>query len=196
MRRWPMPSLPILALVFLAIAGLALERIPANSATTPQAVAPELPALPAAAWLNSPPLTLASLRGQPVLIEFWTFECSNCRNTLPWLKAIHARYAKQGLQVIAIHSPEFERERGFGAVAANVRKLGISYPVLIDNDFHYWRALGNRFWPAFYLVSPTGRIVDRRIGELHAGARGADEFERAIAELTAQAASRRAPGTP
>lgn len=150
----------------------------------PPASAPELPAVPASAWLNSPPLTLARLRGRPVLIEFWTFGCSNCRNTLPWLKRIHARYAPQGLAVIAIHSPEFDFERDPAVVAANVRKLGIEYPVLIDNDFRYWKSLDNRFWPAFFLIDPQGQIVATRIGELHAGRPSADDFERQIAALT------------
>ncbi len=153
---------------------------PLSLAASPPA-APELPKLPATAWLNSAPLTLEALRGRPVLIEFWTFGCSNCRNTLPWLKRIHERYAPQGLAIIAIHSPEFDRERDPAAVAAAVRKLGIDYPVLIDNDFQYWQALGNRYWPAFYLIDSDGRIVATRIGELHSGQRSGDDFEREIA---------------
>mgnify|MGYP001828189423 CR=1 FL=1 len=156
---------------------------PLSLAATPR-TAPELPALPASAWLNSPPLTLAGLRGRPVLIEFWTLGCSNCRNTLPWLKAIHERYAPRGLTIIAIHSPEFDFERDPTAVAANVRKLGIDYPVLLDNAFQYWKAFDNRYWPAFYLLDSRGRITATRIGELHSGQRSADEFERAIESLT------------
>lgn len=146
-------------------------------------LAPELPALPATAWINSPPLSLAALRGHPVLIEFWTFDCSNCRNSLPWMKHVHMRYAPRGLAIIAIHSPELAHERDPAAVSAHVLQLGIRYPVLIDNDFRYWNALGNRFWPAFYLIDSEGQVVATRIGELHAGQHSADEFERAIAAL-------------
>jgi len=183
MHRWRIPSLQILALWILAMVGLALDAVPSRSANTPT-FAPELPALPAVAWLNSPPLTLAALRGHPVLIEFWTFDCSNCRNSLPWMKAIEARYAPRGLTVIAIHSPELEHERDPAAVAAHVKSLGILYPVLVDNDFRYWNSLGNRFWPAFYLIDPQGRIVATRVGELHASDRSADDFEVAIAALS------------
>jgi thiol-disulfide isomerase/thioredoxin len=182
MRHWPIPSPPILALCFLTAIGLALGMTTSNSAPV-TATAPELPALPSNAWLNSKPLSLAALRGHPVLIEFWTFGCSNCRNSLPWMKTIHTRYSPQGLTVIAIHSPEFEHEHNRAAVAAHVRQFGIDYPVLVDNDFRYWQALGNRFWPAFYLVDPQGRITAKRIGELHSGERSSDEFERAIAAL-------------
>jgi thiol-disulfide isomerase/thioredoxin len=153
------------------------------AASPPQA--PELPPLGAGAWINSPPLELAALRGRPVLVEFWTFGCSNCRNTLPWLARVHERYAPEGLVVIGVHSPEFDFERDPQAVAKHVRQLGIRYPVLVDNEFRYWKALGNRFWPAFYLIDPQGRIVATRIGELHAGGRSADDFERQIAALTA-----------
>jgi thiol-disulfide isomerase/thioredoxin len=169
----------------------ALFLIPALAATAqivvagePAPLAPELPRLDAGHWLNTPPLSLAALRGRPLLIEFWTFECANCRNTLPWLERIHARYSQQGLTVIAVHTPEFDRERNPEAVARAVSQLGIRYPVLIDNGYVYWRALGNQYWPAFYLIDAGGRVVDRRIGELHAGERRADTFEAAIARLS------------
>lgn len=135
------------------------------------------------AWLNSQPLTLAGLRGKPVLIEFWTFGCSNCLRTLPWLKAIHARYGELGLAVVSVHAPEFPHEREVESVRAAVSRLGIRYPVMIDNDFSYWRALGNRYWPAFYLLDGDGRIVSRVAGELHQGQASGDDFERRIRRL-------------
>ena len=172
-----MATAPLLATL------LALAVIASPAQARSPVTAPELPALPASAWLNSEPLTLEVLRGRPVLIEFWTFGCSNCRNTLPWLEHVQRRYGPRGLAIIAIHSPEFDFERDPTAVAANVGKLGIDYPVLIDNDFRYWKALDNRYWPAFYLIGPDGRIAATRIGELHRGQRSADEFERAIADM-------------
>jgi thiol-disulfide isomerase/thioredoxin len=174
MRR--APFVPMLAMLLACGAS--------TSAGGPAAtVAPELPRLGREYWINSPPLTLAGLRGRPALIEFWTFACHNCRNTLPWVERMHARYGPRGLAVIAVHTPEFYHERNADAVAQAVARLGIRYPVLIDNDYAYWRALDNRYWPAFYLVDPQGRVVDMRIGELHAGERRADAFEAAIAAL-------------
>jgi len=158
--------------------------------------APELPRLAGDAWINSSPLELAQLRGRPVLVEFWTFGCSNCRNTLPWLKRIHERYAPDGLVVIAVHSPEFDYERGAANVERRVRQLGITYPVMVDDEFRYWNALGNRFWPAFYLIGPDGDVVAARIGELHTGQRSADDFERQIADLTAAPATSGAARPP
>ncbi len=159
---------------------LALGAAATTSAGPAAPVAPELPRLGAEYWLNSKPLTLAALRGRPVLVEFWTFGCSNCRNTLPWVERVHARYAPQGLAIIAVHTPEFDQERDRKAVAQAVGRLGIRYPVLIDNDYAYWRALGNEYWPAFHLIDANGRVVDSRIGELHAGERRADTFEAEI----------------
>jgi thiol-disulfide isomerase/thioredoxin len=181
--RTPLAALlmaPVLTL--LALAPVARSAPPSRD---PAALrAPELPRLDARHWLNSPPLSLASLRGQPVLIEFWTFGCSNCRNALPWLERIHERYSPKGLTIIAVHTPEFDEERGHDAVAQAVARLGIRYPVLVDDEYAYWRALGNQYWPAFYLIDPEGRIVDVRVGELHAGDRRADRFEAAIARLS------------
>jgi thiol-disulfide isomerase/thioredoxin len=134
-------------------------------------------------WLNSEPLTLGGLRGTPVLIEFWTYGCSNCLRTLPWIKSMHDRYAKQGLKVVSVHTPEFPHERDVERVRAAVRRHGIAYAVMIDNDFSYWRALGNRYWPAFYLLDAGGRIVARAAGELHAGEESGDDFERRIRQV-------------
>jgi thiol-disulfide isomerase/thioredoxin len=169
-------------LLLLGLMAPAVAEVASNAA-------PELPALPAESWINSPPLRLSELRGRPVLVEFWTFGCSNCRNTLPWLKAIDAEYAPRGLVVIAVHSPEFERERGAAAVERAVRQLGIRYPVVVDDAFSYWSALGNRYWPAFYLIGPDGDIVATRIGELHRGQRSAEQFEDLIAELAGDPAT-------
>ena len=89
----------------------------------------------------------------------------------------------QGLAIIAVHTPEFDQERDRTAVVQVVERLGIRYPVLIDNDYAYWRALGNEYWPAFHLIDANGRLVDSRIGELHAGERRADTLEAEIARL-------------
>lgn len=131
-------------------------------------------------WINSAPLTALALAGRPVLVEFWTFGCSNCRNTLPWLKAVHARYASRGLVVVGVHTPEFDSERDPAAVLAATQHLGIAYPVLLDPDSRYWNAFANRYWPAFHLYDRDHRHVASRIGELHQGRERADSFEAAI----------------
>jgi len=145
--------------------------------------APELPHQAPADWINSAPFTLASLRGSVVLVEFWTFDCYNCRNTLPWLKAVQAEYGPRGLKVVSVHTPELPQERDPENVRAAVKKLGITWPVMIDGDFSYWRAMNNRYWPAFYLIDGDGTIVLAAFGELHRGEKRGDAMEVRIREL-------------
>lgn len=128
----------------------------------------QAPALPDKGWLNTlgnKPLKLDELRGKVVLVEFWTFACVNCRNTLPYVKSWHEKYAKQGLVVIGVHSPEFDFERKTENVQNSLRELGITYPVVLDNDFTTWNRYQNRYWPTFYLIDAAGRIVYTAAGE-------------------------------
>lgn len=126
------------------------------------------PALPETGWLNTSenkPLRLEELRGKVVLVEFWTFACYNCRNQLPYVKAWHEKYAAQGLIVIGVHTPELEQERKPENVKQAARDLGITFPVVLDNDFTTWRRYKNQYWPAVYLIDTSGNIVYLAIGE-------------------------------
>jgi glutathione peroxidase-family protein len=148
--------------------------------------APEFTHERPADWINSKPLRIADLRGKVVLIDVWTFECWNCYRSFPWLKLVEKRYGPEGLWVIGVHSPEFDRERDREAVAAKAREFGLDHPVMIDNDFTYWGALGNRFWPAFYLVDRQGRIRYRFFGETHEGDPRARQIEDAVEKLLSE----------
>lgn len=116
-------------------------------------------------WLNSTPQHLKDLRGKVVLVEFWTFGCYNCRNIEPYVKEWHAKYADQGLVVIAIHSPEFNYERAVDNVQEYIDENQIPYAVPIDNDFETWKKYRNRYWPTLYLIDKQGIIQYVRIGE-------------------------------
>lgn len=137
-------------------------------------------------WLNSPPLTVQSLRGRVLLVDFWTFECWNCYRSFPWLNALEASLAGEDFEVIGVHSPEFERERDRDLVAAKVEEFELQHPVMIDNDFSYWKSMGNRYWPAFYLVDRRGFIRYVFVGETHAGSRQAEMIKKRIRELLAE----------
>jgi thiol-disulfide isomerase/thioredoxin len=175
MSRARLTDLPSL----VAITTLALAA-PTQHAHAGKELAPEFTHSSQAAWINSPPLTLAQLRGKPVLVEFWTFDCINCRRTLPWLKMMHQRYASDGLTIVSVHTPEFAHERDAQNVRTAVAKLGLPYPVMLDNDFSYWNAMANRYWPAFYLIDRQGRIGATAAGELHAGQARGDDFEQQV----------------
>ncbi len=125
-----------------------------------------LPALDGAvAWLNSPPLTREQLQGKVVLVDFWTYSCINCIRAIPHVRALHERYARDGLVVIGVHTPEFAFERDVRNVQRAVSDFAIRYPVAIDNHWAIWRAFSNRYWPAQYLADANGRIRYHHFGE-------------------------------
>ena len=124
--------------------------------------APEIISL---TWLNSEPLKMEDLRGKVVMVEFWTFGCWNCRNIEPYVKEWHKKYAKDGLVVIAVHSPEFSHEKEVDKVKDYVKESNISYAVPIDNEFRNWRQYRNRYWPTLYVIDKKGTIQYTRIGE-------------------------------
>ncbi|HTS73605.1 MAG TPA: thioredoxin family protein, partial [Gaiellaceae bacterium] len=117
------------------------------------------------AWLNSKPLTISSLRGKVVLVDFWTYSCINCLRTLPHLEAWDARYRKDGLVIVGVHTPEFAFEHVVSNVRSAVHRLGVHYPVAIDDGYHTWDAYQNDAWPAEYLIDRNGHVREIRAGE-------------------------------
>lgn len=127
--------------------------------------APELRGISATFNDGGEPLTLASLRGRVVLLDFWTYSCINCLRTIPHLESLYERYRDDGLTVLGVHTPEFAFEADPGNVGDAVRDLGITYPVALDPDFMTWDAYGNRYWPTTYLIDRRGHVRDLHIGE-------------------------------
>jgi thiol-disulfide isomerase/thioredoxin len=144
----------------LVLAGL-LVGAAAHAAAPAPAPAPEFTGIQT--WLNSEPLTLAGLRGKVVLVDFWTYTCINCINTLPYVKQWNQKYKDQGL--VGVHTPEFPFERTTRNVADAIKRFGIEYPVAQDNQYKTWDAYRNQYWPAFYLIDKGGNIVYRYFGE-------------------------------
>jgi thiol-disulfide isomerase/thioredoxin len=116
-------------------------------------------------WFNSAPLTMANLRGKVVLVDFWTYGCVNCVNTLPRVTELYAKYKDRGLVVVGVHTPEFPFERSASNVQAALKRHGITYPVAQDNDSQTWNAYRNQYWPAQYIVDQSGKIVFQHDGE-------------------------------
>ncbi len=146
---------------------------------------PELGAAPefegVTRWLNSPPLSLADLRGKVVLVDFWTYTCINCLRTLPYLRAWDERYRDRGLVIVGVHTPEFAFEKDTGNVRDAVARNRLRYPVAQDNDYATWNAWGNRYWPAKYLIDAGGQVRYTHFGE-----GDYDVTERAIRGLLAE----------
>lgn len=118
-----------------------------------------------APWFNSAPLPAASLRGQVVCVDFWDYTCVNCIRTLPSMRAWHERYAHVGLVIIGVHAPEFQFAHQTTNVERGIREFGLSYPIVLDNDYAIWRAFANQYWPAKYLIDAQGYIRYTHFGE-------------------------------
>jgi thiol-disulfide isomerase/thioredoxin len=129
-------------------------------------------------WFNSQPLKLADLRGKVVLVDFWTYGCVNCVNTLPHVTELYAKYKDRGLVVVGVHTPEFPFERSASNVQAALKRHGITYPVAQDNDSRTWNAYRNQYWPAQYVIDQSGKIVFQ-----HEGEGRYDEIDRTVARL-------------
>jgi cytochrome c biogenesis protein CcdA/thiol-disulfide isomerase/thioredoxin len=169
-------------------------KLPVQTAVDTQPVLDDLGEMPALSgavqWLNSPPLTAESLRGKVVLVDFWTYSCINCLRTLPYVKAWAEKYRDQGLVVIGVHAPEFAFERDIGNVTKEAKKLGIDYPIAIDNNYSIWRAFNNQYWPAHYFIDATGHIRYQHFGEGDYA-----QSERVIQELLRQAGAKNISST-
>ena len=143
-------------------------------------LAPELAEIKG--WLNSTPLTMSSLKGRVVLLDFWTFGCVNCVRTLPHVKTLYERFAGEKFTLIGVHTPEFAFERPTEAVADAVKRFQIKYPVAIDSNNVTWKLYGNQYWPRQTLVDAQGRVRWEHVGE------GAyDAMENKVAEFLKEA---------
>lgn len=126
-------------------------------------------------------LKISDLPNKVVLVDFWTYTCINCIRTLPHLTAWDEKYRDKGLVIIGVHTPEFSFEKEYDNVKMAVEKYGITYPVVLDNDYKTWRAYQNRYWPHKYLIDVDGFIRYDHIGE-----GSYDETEEKIQELLAE----------
>lgn len=198
--RW---MLPVALVVMLGAAYATRSDRPASMPAVPTATAPSTArnALPAGAarpapewrnvsWLNTnAAISLPSLRGRVVLLNFWVFTCYNCTNTLPALRALDAQYRERGLSIIGIHTPEFPPyagEHDRDNVAHALAKHTITSPITQDNDRATWNRYGIRYWPSFVLIDRHGQIRYEGHGEVHVGDSPHAEWVRRIDALLAE----------
>jgi thiol-disulfide isomerase/thioredoxin len=144
--------------VTAATTGAALAAPPATSSRAPEFTGIDK-------WLNSESLTMQQLRGKVVLVDFWTYTCINCINTLPHVKSWYSKYKDQGLVVVGVHTPEYPFERSTDNVKTAIKRFDIKFPVAQDNNYATWSAYNNQYWPAFYLIDKKGQVVYTHFGE-------------------------------
>ncbi|HEY3771829.1 MAG TPA: cytochrome c biogenesis protein DipZ [Solirubrobacteraceae bacterium] len=121
-------------------------------------------------WFNTPgdrPLSLRSLRGKVVIVDFWTYTCINCIRTLPYLKGLYATYHRDGLEIVGVETPEFTFEQDASNVRDAIQADGIRYPIVQDNRYGTWNAYDNQYWPADYFINADGNVVHTQFGEGH-----------------------------
>ncbi|WP_261842470.1 redoxin family protein [Aliamphritea ceti] len=179
-----MPNL--MRAVLLAFGVLMMSSVLQAGQLKQRVPAPALTQTDPQAWLNSEPLSLQDLSGKVVLLDFWTFDCWNCYRSFPWLNALEKTFAGESFTVLGIHTPEFDHEKVRDNVAEKIKEFELHHPVMMDNDFAYWRAMGNRYWPAFYLLDKQGRVRSVYIGETHANTAQANAIEADIRQLLAE----------
>src|SRR5262249_15171603 len=143
--------------------------------------APPLPTK-AQSWLDGKPVSFQNLKGKVVLLNVWTQQCWNSYRSLPWIVSLQKKYPD--LQVIGIHSPEFESEKDTQKLRETMQKYHINYAQVLDNDHDYWNKLHNQAWPAFYVVDKDGLVRGRFVGETHVDDQQAKEVEQLIGKLT------------
>ncbi len=158
--------LPVFAAVIAVVAGRGtISRADATPDLPDRGPAPEIRNL---VWLNTDkPLHLADLRGQVVILDFWTVDCINCYHTLPYLRDMYTRLNGKGVQLIGIHYPEFNYQHDLQVVKDYMKAQAITYPVAIDNDAETWNAYHIAWWPAFELIDKNGHLRSLQVGEGH-----------------------------
>lgn len=118
-------------------------------------------------WLQSDVTSLEELRGQVVIVQFWTFGCYNCKNTIPHLQDIYAKHADSGLEIVGVHAPEFDYERDPDNITAAAQELGVTWPIALDTErknFRSWQG-SPAYWPRTYVLDQNGLIRFDHIGE-------------------------------
>ena len=167
---------PIFVLLLLA-AGTALAQHPEDAFVGQKA--PELKA--GEAWINSQPLKLEQLRGKVVLIDFWAFDCPFCAQAMPHIKEMYEKYGKDGLVVIGVHVPRIDYEKEIPKIKDAVAKIGIKYPVVVDNKYQIWSDYLCNTWPSHFIVDQEGVIQLS-----HSGTERYEDTEKVIQRLLAK----------
>lgn len=130
--------------------------------------APEITGI--ASWLNSAPRPAAAYAGKVLLVDFWAYSCINCQRAIPHVEAWYNAYHRAGLEVVGVHTPEYAFEHDAANVASGAKRLGVTYPIALDNDYRTWDRFHNQSWPASYLIDATGTVRDVSVGEGDYGA--------------------------
>src|SRR5215467_15644705 len=129
-------------------------------------------------WINGGPVTLKSLRGKVVVIDFWAFDCEPCIQAMPHVTALHEKYAKDGLVVIGVHTARADYEKDEKKLRQAIEKMGITFPVVVDNKEKLFRAYQCDLWPSQFVIDRTGIVRYS-----HGGVGRYDDMEEVVQKL-------------
>ena len=118
-------------------------------------------------WLQTDATEFSDFDDSVRVVQFWTFGCRNCKNTLENLRSLYDEFETSGLEVIGVHAPEFDYEADVDAIAQAAVDLGVRWPIALDTDktnFRAWQP-GRRFWPRTFVLDRAGNVRFDRIGE-------------------------------
>ena len=129
-------------------------------------------------WINSAPLTMASLKGKVVVVDFWAFDCPYCAEAMPHIQDLHTKYEKNGLVIIGVHTPRIDYEKDITRVKEAVTRKGIKFPVVVDNKYDIWSDYLCSTWPSQFVIDREGIIQFS-----HSGTGRYDEMEKVVQKL-------------
>jgi thiol-disulfide isomerase/thioredoxin len=109
-------------------------------------------------WINGAPLSLKSLRGRVVVLDFWAFDCEPCLEAMPHITSLYDRYSAAGLVIIGVHTPRADYERDVSRLRDAVTRLGIMFPVVMDDKQKIFRDYRCDLWPSQFVVDGNGIV--------------------------------------
>lgn len=129
-------------------------------------------------WINSAPMTLKALRGKVVVVDFWAFDCEPCIQAMPHINDLYDKYSKDGLVVIGVHTPRADYEHDVTKLRQAIERLGIKFPVEVDDKQKLWRDYLCDLWPSQFVIDRTGIVRYS-----HGGVGRYEEMEKIVQDL-------------
>src|SRR5262249_7825760 len=129
-------------------------------------------------WINAAPLTLKSLKGKVVFIDFWAFDCQPCIETMPHVIDLYDKYSKEGFVVVGVHTPRADYEQDVSKLREAITKMGIKFPVVVDGKQKIFRDYLCDLWPSQFIIDRTGIVRYS-----HGGVGRYDDMDKVVQDL-------------
>ncbi len=112
-------------------------------------------------WFNtSRSVNKEDLKGKLVLLDFWSYSCVYCIQSLPQIRELQDDLGSK-ITVIGVHSARFEGEKNRTAIKKAILKYNIDFPVIDDSNLKIWKKFNLKYWPTYILINPYGNIIEK-----------------------------------